>query len=340
MNKTNIKLKLEDRKLEHIELALDSKINNSLIDKRFYYEPLFSNNKTNENPYCFEWFGKKIKTPIWVSSMTGGNPLAKKINTNIARACNEFGMGMSLGSCRALLENKKLINQFNVRKILGKNCPLFANLGIAQIEKFLHNGKISLINSMISELDADGLVIHINLLQEFLQPEGDIINFPPLDTIKEFIKKFNYPIIIKEVGQGMGPKSIESLLTLPIEAFEFAAFGGTNFSKLEIKRIKDENSGYIPLSFIGHDAEEMIQFTNNIIDKLGDNIKCKKFIISGGIKNFLDGFYAINKLKLPAIYGQASEILKYAKNDYKLLYNYLNTQIKGLTLSNKLLKIR
>ncbi|MCP3659899.1 MAG: type 2 isopentenyl-diphosphate Delta-isomerase [Bacteroidetes bacterium] len=338
MNNNNETDILEKRKSEHLKLALESQTKADNLDRRFYYEPLLSNNNLNYEFDELNWFGKKIKTPIWVSSMTGGTLPAKKINYNIAKACNEFGMGMGLGSCRILLENKKLLDHFMVRNIIGNKYPLFANLGIAQIEKMLYNDQIHLIHDLISDLDADGLIIHINLLQEFLQNEGDQINYPPIKTLKHFLKEVNYPIIIKEVGQGMGPKSIKAVLSLPIEAFEFAAFGGTNFSKLEINRNDKQKTypKYNPLSLIGHDINDMIQYIN-AFDR---DIKCNKFIISGGIQNFLDGYYAMEKLKFPSIYGQASKILKYAKKDYKTLYEYLTIQINGLKIASKILEIK
>src|SRR5512133_1139130 len=120
-----------------------------------------------------------------------------------------------------------------------------------------------------------------------------------------------YPVIVKEVGQGMGPESLKALLELPLEAIELAAFGGTNFAKVELLRSDDFTQQYYgPVSQIGHDAPEMTELINAIV---GNNSKpgCRQVIISGGITSFLDGYWLINRCKLPAIYGQASEFLKY-----------------------------
>jgi isopentenyl-diphosphate Delta-isomerase len=84
----------------------------------------------------------------------------------------------------------------------------------------------------------------------------------------------------------------------------------------------------------------MVDFTNSIVQDLGDNIRCKQIIVSGGIQNFLDGFYHTKKLNLPAIYGQASAFLRHAQGDYDALFQYIDTQIRGLELAEAFLKVR
>ena len=74
-------------------------------------------------------------------------------------------------------------------------------------------------------------------MQEWFQPEGDILSMSPIDTIQRFMDQFSLPLIIKEVGQGMGPESLKRLLQLPLPAIEFAAFGGTNFARVELLRV-------------------------------------------------------------------------------------------------------
>lgn len=329
----------KDRKLEHINLALDSQVFHDNLDNRFYYEPVLG--KFNQAfDFDFSLAGKKLHNPIWISSMTGGTPLAKKINQNLAQACNDFGLGMGLGSCRSILENDDHLSEFDVRDIIGNNAPLYANLGIAQIEILLQSNKLFLIDELIKKLRADGLIIHVNPLQEWLQPEGNVIKEVPIITIKRILDKVNYPIIVKEVGQGMGPKSLAELMSLPIEAVEFGAFGGTNFSLVELSRSEiSKQELYKPLVRIGHTAAQMVNMLNEISSK-GNDHRCKKVIISGGIKNFLDGYYYIRKSKTPAIYAQASAFLKYARNDYEDLKLFIESQIKGLELAYSYLRIK
>ena len=331
----------ESRKSDHIELAFQSQINAKELDNRFYYEPILAAHPNKLEPVSF--LGKQLAAPIWVSSMTGGTEHAKKINQNLAKACAEFGMGMGLGSCRALLDSDEHLEDFNVRSIIGDNLPLYANLGIAQLATLVSENKLSQINNLVDKLSADGLFIHVNPMQEWLQPEGDLIPQPPILLIQKLIDfNPNLKIIVKEVGQGMGKDSLKALMQLPIEAIEFAANGGTNFAKLELLRNnKMHQEHYMLLANIGHSAEDMVNMVNEIKASTDNSsLLCDNFIISGGIKNFLDGYYLMSKLNATAVYGQASMLLKHAAVSYNDLHQFLTLQIDGLALAKTYLKIR
>lgn len=199
--------------------------------------------------------------------MTGGTEKAARINLNLARACAQFGMGMGLGSCRSLLDSNDHFTDFDMRSVIGNDLPLYANLGICQIETLLKDKATDKIESMIQRLRADGLIVHINPMQESLQPEGDLLKRSPLETLEELLEQIKVPIIVKEVGQGMGPKSLEALMYMPLQAIEFGAYGGTNFAKIELMR-HPEKAGQVleALSEIGHNAEEMLQWANDIYE--------------------------------------------------------------------------
>lgn len=321
------------RKSDHIDLTFASQVAHN--DSRFYYEPMLAAHPDSSKK-DISFLGHTLHAPIWISSMTGGSAEGGRINKNLARACKEFGLGMGLGSCRILLDDPKHYDDFNLRPLLG-NQPLFANLGIAQIEKAVQSQGLSEISMMLDRLDADGLIVHINPLQEWMQPEGDVISQAPIDTIKRLIDFMEVPLIIKEVGQGMGPASLKALSQLPIEAIEFAAHGGTNFSKLEMQRDDDPVSQHKDVSSIGHNNEEMISYWNEIVKDIPNTIE---IILSGGIKNYLDGYYYMNKLNAPAIYGQASTLLKYAKENYEALHQFIATQIDGLKLAEQYLRVK
>lgn len=320
-------------------MAFQSRVEAAEQDGRFYYEPFLASHPSGENK-PFSFLGKNIRHPLWVSSMTGGTKLARTINTNLAKACHEFGFGMGLGSCRILLEDKKYLPDFDMRDIIGDDLPFYANLGIAQIELSLENSKARSASELVELLRADGLIVHVNPLQEWFQPEGDRLKYPPLETINRFLEDFNFPVIVKEVGQGFGPESIKELLQLPLAAIEFGAFGGTNFAKLELMRGNEEQAElFAPFAKIGHTAADMVEFVNQAIEQSPEP-KCKNIIVSGGVQDYLDGFHLINKVKLPAVYGQASAFLKHAREDYVSLQSYIKNQIEGLQLAQSYLSIR
>lgn len=328
-----------NRKRDHIELALKSRTQET--DSRFYYEPLLSGHPIKGSLKEKDFLGKTFRVPLWVSSMTGGTDWAKIINQNLARACGEFGFGMGLGSCRVLLTSDEYLPDFDVRHLIGNEQALYANLGIAQLEQLIDSSKLQLAAEVVRKLQADGLIIHVNPLQEWLQPEGDRFHRSPLEIIKICLDYFRFPIIVKEVGQGMGYESLKALFQLPIEAIDFAASGGTNFALLELLR-NDESlrESFMPLAHVGHSALEMVNMSNRLRTELGDEMRCKQVIISGGIENFLDGYYLMSKLELPSVYGQASAFLKYARGEYGALQAFIQNQISGLESANAFLKIK
>ena len=330
---------VKDRKKDHIDLAFRARVSSNDLDYRFNYEPLMSGHPVKELP-VIKIFGKEMRAPLWISSMTGGTQKAKAINSNLARVCKEFGLGMGLGSCRALLHSDEHLADFDMRDIIGEEAPLYANLGLYQVEEMVLKDDISPIEALIGKLRADGLVIHVNPLQEWLQPEGDRFIQAPIDTIRSLLEMTSSRIIIKEVGQGMGPESLESLMKLPLEAIEFGAFGGTNFAKVELMRSGETKQHYFePISRIGHDAFEMTGMVNDILqDK--HSVKCKSLIISGGISSFLDGFYLMSKSELPAVYGQASEFLRLASKSYEELQEFVKYQVEGLRIASAYFRLK
>lgn len=326
------------RKRDHIELAFRSQ-EGIEADRRFYYEPLLTAHPSPLKPITF--LGKKMHAPLWISSMTGGTELAFTINHNLARACREFGLGMGLGSCRMLLGGDTYFKDFNLRPLMGDDRPLFANLGIAQVEQELASKSVRRLEELVNRLGADGLIIHVNPLQEWLQPEGDQIQNPPIATIRALLDRVKFKVIVKEVGQGMGYESLSALFQLPLAAVDFAAHGGTNFSKVELLRSnRHQQQVYENIARIGHSAEEMVGFTNRILKELGKKALCRQVIISGGVKSFLDGYYLISKLQCRSIYGQGSAMLERARNSYEQLRQYIEGQIKGLELAYAYLRVR
>lgn len=325
------------RKQSHLDLALQSQ--NRQLDTRFYYEPMLSG-FPNETTWPVQFGQKTMQFPIWISSMTGGTSQAGPINKLLAETARKFGFGMGLGSCRIILDDATYFEDFNLRPILGEEVPFFANIGIAQLEEILESGQVYLLKQLVQKLDADGLIVHVNPLQEWLQPEGDVIRFSPVETLKRLLNEVTFPLIVKEVGQGFGKESLIALLTLPLLAIDFAANGGTNFAKLELFRNKELQEFFEPVVALGHSSEEMLGFLNEAIEELGAKRTCEHVIVSGGIRHFLDGYYSISKATMPAVYGQAAPFLHYANVSQEALNNYAHHQTQGLLLAKSFLKVK
>jgi isopentenyl-diphosphate delta-isomerase len=328
---------MKKRKNDHIDLALNLESQKKFGAEGLYYEPLLKAHPPGQLT-AFEFLGKTQRLPLWVSSMTGGGDQSLEINRLLARACKDFKMGMGVGSCRVLLDDHSRLQEFALRPYLG-DAPYYANLGIAQIEQLLLSNRSESIDELIKRLEADGLIIHINPLQEFLQPEGDRIKVAPIETIEKLLEQAAYPIIVKEVGQGIGPRSLRKLMALPIAAIEFGAFGGTNFSTIELLRHqgkKPEASPLWELTEIGHTAQEMVRFINDI--HLKDHQGCREFIISGGMGRILEAWALSQKLKYPSVIGQGRKLLEKCLEGEESLYQYLEDVEKCLLIADQVME--
>lgn len=335
----NISEQTASRKDKHVDLALKSQV--SITDPRFYYEPMIATHPDKNETWKTHFGNKTMKFPIWISSMTGGTDKTNEINKRLATTAGKFGLGMGVGSIRIAIEDSSKEKDFAIRKYLGDQSPFYINFGIAQIEQSLQNGEIYKLIRLKDNLDADGFIIHVNPLQEWMQPEGDRILNPPVKTIERFLDETNVvPLIVKEVGQGYGPESMKALLKLPLMAIEFAAHGGTNFSKVELQRNEAKASFMQSMINVGQTADEMVDILNEIVATNGKEMKCHTVIVSGGLKDFLDGYYYIRKTKTKAIYGHASKFLKYALQSQEALNEFTGYQTEGLLLARAFLKLK
>lgn len=320
-----------DRKKDHIEMAFDSQISQKHVG--LYYEPMLSAHPDEDTDISINFLNKTLKAPLWISSMTGGTEKAKLINKNLATIANKFGIGMGLGSCRSLLTGNQRIEDFDYKSVVG-NFPFYANLGIAQLENLVTNRQLYKVKELLTDLNVDGLIIHVNPLQEWAQPEGDQFRVAPIETIKQTLFELETNIIVKEVGQGFGPNSLISLMNLPLAAIDFAGHGGTNFTALELARHSALASGkrvsFQSLAYVGHTAAEMIQWVNTNIS--GQKVQCKSFIISGGISDAIEGHKLREQLNASSIIGMGSAFLKYAESLIEL-ENFTQAQVDILKLS-------
>ncbi|MFZ9969895.1 MAG: isopentenyl-diphosphate delta-isomerase [Bacteroidia bacterium] len=329
---------LSSRKADHIELAFSAQTLQA--DPRFYYEPMAVPHPTGEHPWePLEMAGRRMLIPWWISSMTGGEARAKYINERLATAAAKYGLGMGLGSCRPVLEDPRTHPDFAVRKFLGDQ-PLMANLGVAQLEHLAAVDQLYKVVEMVKSLEADGLIVHINPLQEWAQPEGDRLLQAPIDTLKRVMDAVKLPLMVKEVGQGFGPKSLKALLELPLEAVEFGAYGGTNFALIEAMRASESDfEGLKPAAELGHTAEEMGDWIRQWSAQSWKP-QTRVLVASGGLRHFLDGYYHLKRLPGTVIYAQAWAFLKPALQSQEALNAYCESQIKGLQMAHQYLDLR
>ncbi len=132
---------------------------------------------------------------------------------------------------------------------------------------------------------------------------------------------------------------LKKLLKLEIDCLEFGAFGGTNFTAIEIMRSQNPYTKFMyPLATLGHNATEMVEMVNSISDQ--QQLFCKHLIISGGIQNFLDGYYLTKKSTLPALYGMANVLLQHALSSKDELFNFIKAEVEGYKFASNFLSLK
>ena len=240
MPSTNSEL-INARKKDHIDLCLNvSEVDrqSSAFDRIRLIPNALPEISFDQIDTSTTFLGKPIRMPLLISSMTGGrNAVAQKINKNLALAAEACQIPMAVGSQRVMMEDSGASESFDLRK-WAPTIPLIANLGAVQLNYGLG---IKACQQAIDTLDADGLFLHLNALQEVIQPEGDT-NFCDLKSkIKSIQGQLTKSLLIKEVGCGFSSKNLDDLFNMGIQYVDLAGRGGTSWSKIEGLR-HNENS--------------------------------------------------------------------------------------------------
>jgi isopentenyl-diphosphate delta-isomerase len=178
--------------------------------------------------------------------MTGGTELAGKINRNLAEAAQEARIAMGLGSQRAAIENPDLQSTFQVRKF-APDILLFANLGAVQLNYGYGYEACQLAVDMV---EADALILHLNPLQEAVQPEGDGNFAGLLEKIEKVCEKLTVPVVVKEVGWGISEQTAKQLASAGVSAIDAAGAGGTSWTQVEMHRTSDPYRARLAAAFI------------------------------------------------------------------------------------------
>jgi len=241
--------KTSSRKADHIRINLEEEVSSHLTtgleNYHFVHEALPDFNLSEIN-LSQELFGKILQSPIIISSMTGGTDEAGIINANLARAAESAGIAMGVGSQRAAIEKPSLAPSFQIRS-LAPTTILFANLGAIQLN---YGFTVSACQQAVDMLEADALILHLNSLQEAVQPEGDTNFKGLLKKIEAVCSKIEVPVIAKEVGWGFSGKTASRLASAGIKAIDIAGAGGTSWSQVEMYRAQNPAQARLAGSFI------------------------------------------------------------------------------------------
>ncbi len=242
------KLGLPSRKADHIRINLEEDVRSSattgLENYRFVHEALPELDLQSVD-MAQAIFGKRVLAPILISSMTGGTEEAFKINHILAEAAQQCGIAMGLGSQRSAIEHPEFEYTFKVRPT-APEILLFANLGAVQLN---YQYGVDQCKRAVDMVEADALILHLNPLQEALQPEGDTLFAGLAAKIEQICRQLSVPVIVKEVGWGISEKTAHRLASAGVAAIDVAGAGGTSWSQVEMYRINDESQANVASHF-------------------------------------------------------------------------------------------
>ncbi len=277
---------LERRKADHIRINLAedvaSRVTTGLERYQFIHNAL-PEVDARQIETSLTLFGKQLNAPLLISSMTGGTEEARQINRRLAEAAQEARIAMGLGSMRAALINPELAPTFQVRDV-APDVLLFANLGAVQLNYgFTPDDCLR----AVALVGADALVLHLNPLQEVLQPEGDWNWAGLLNKIAQVVRALEregVPVVVKEVGWGISADVARRLAEVGIAAIDVAGAGGTSWSQVEMHRARNEVQRRIAAAFAdwGIPTADSIRYVREAAPHL-------PVIASGGINNGVDG---------------------------------------------------
>ncbi len=269
------------------------------------------------------WLGRKLAAPFLISSMTGGPARAERINRHIAEAAEVLGIAFGVGSQRVALEGAGSTGLDAGLRRAAPSVPLLANLGAAQIRG--EAGR-ALAHRAVSALEADALIIHLNPLQEALQPEGDTDWSAVLQSIERIAAELPVPIIVKEVGAGISAAVARRLWDVGVRHLDVAGSGGTSWAAIEAGRAHSPEQAAVAAPFRdwGIPTALAIREAREALPEM--------FLIgSGGIRHGLDAAKAI---RLGAdLVGQAAGVLEAALGGTEQVESFFRIQFQQLRIA-------
>lgn len=312
---TNKKSPREIRKLEHIHWALkvpEGPKTNGFEDVHLIHQALPELNFKDIDLSC-QWLGKSLKAPLLINAITGGAEETSQINALLSKTAKMFGLAMAVGSQSAALENRDLRKTYSVARKINPQGVLLANV----------SANVSWKEALqaIEMIEADGLQLHLNVLQELLMDEGDRDFKGILDNIRYIIEHSPVPVIVKEVGFGLSKEASQKLYQAGVRILDLGGLGGTNFAAIETFR----NKKHTRQTFV----EWGIPTACSLLEVTSLNLPIQ-IVASGGIRT---GVEVCKALRLGAqIVGIAGTFLKVLLNEgekeFIRLVDTLLTEIK------------
>jgi isopentenyl-diphosphate delta-isomerase len=279
---------LEERKADHLRIVLDEDVAAKGITSgwtryRFQHRALPELN-LDEVDTATTFLGKSLRAPLLISSMTGGAGVSERVNLQLAEAAQVLGVAMGVGSQRAALTDPTLARTYRVRHV-APDIVLFANLGAVQLN---YGYGVAECRRAVEMIEADALILHLNALQEAVQPEGNTNFVGLLGKIEAVCRVLHVPVIVKEVGNGIGADDARRLVDAGVAAIDVAGAGGTSWSEVERFRHTSARRRNVAAAFAGWGIP-----TTEAIKDVRAALPRIPLIGSGGVRSGVDVAKAI-----------------------------------------------
>ncbi|VEP18856.1 Isopentenyl-diphosphate delta-isomerase [Hyella patelloides LEGE 07179] len=273
----------QTRKADHLRICLEEDVQFNRLtngfDKYRFSHACLPEIHLQDVDLTTTFLNKKLNFPLLISSMTGGTEQAKLINYRLAEAAQNHRLAMGVGSQRVAVEKPETAASFAIRKI-APDALLFANLGAVQLN---YTYGLEQCLKVVEILEADALILHLNPLQECIQPRGDVNFKGLLAKINQLCHAISVPVIAKEVGNGISAIMAQKLIDAGVSAIDVAGAGGTSWAKVESERAENSLQRRLGKTFAdwGIPTADCIVEINNAVADI-------PLIASGGLRNGLE----------------------------------------------------
>ena len=231
MNKSDF---TSSRKLDHLRICLEEQIESGhtgFEDIRLVHEALPDAHMDNLS-LSTHFLDHPLGSPLFISAMTGGHPETKEVNAVLAQIAGEMDLGMGVGSQRAAVEDPTLEDTFSIVREKAPKAFIVGNLGIVQ----LRDHGIEWAEKAVEMIDANALAIHLNFLQESIQPEGDHDAGGCFTALRDLCRDFDVPVIIKETGCGISYETACRCYGAGVAGIDIGGYGGSSWALIESHR--------------------------------------------------------------------------------------------------------
>jgi isopentenyl-diphosphate Delta-isomerase len=326
---------IKQRKAEHVNIALGQDVSApqraSWGDIQFVHQAL-PEVDLDEIDTSVNFLGRTLRYPIFMSSLTGGHPDVTSINRNLARAAEQYGLALGVGSQRAAIVNPDVASTYAVTRENAPNAFLIANIGAPQLIVQPRHPAFTLkqVNRAIDMIGANALAVHMNSLQEAAQPEGDRRAVGEAAALKMLTGQVPIPVIAKETGAGVCREQALLLRACGVSAIDVGGAGGSSMSAMEAARSRsrgDERTMNIGLLYRDWGIATSIAVVEAGVAGL-------PLISTGGVRSGLD---IARALALGAtLVGMGFPFLKAASESYEAVCELLETVVAEMKVAMQL----